>query len=343
MVSHERPRRGPARHELHHRRFGLHEVSASRSTRGSSAGSRHACGRLPPPRDWRSGRDSAAGSGSRYRRGRATSPEAAAATWRARGRPRANTRELTGSGAKQTSFDRDDVADIALPEGLETIVAELLALDVDLQPSVAILQVQERGLSEVSHADDAPGDHALAASPSRVARRRSLPTASAARRSWPTARNRWDRARRQTRAEPRASAVARQADHWRNRASMRVLTEGCQAVNAVTQVRVAYSRRAARPTATHGTSTLAAAVAQPRSRSRDEGASRHVLGPPVVSVHQVRFLPPALRACRSAPSSRDRPLPPEMRCRSRFARSTNGSSQSAPLPPRGDDARCCHS
>ena len=52
--------------------------------------------------------------------------------------------------------------------------------------------------------------------------------------------------------------------------------------------------------------SMVVAIAPPRTRSRDEGPSRRVLGPPVVSVQEVRFLPADLRARRSGPSSRDR-------------------------------------
>ncbi len=70
-----------------------------------------------------------------------------------------------------------------------------------------------------------------------------------------------------------------------------------------------YSQHAARPEVPFRRGRIVAAPAPRRAQSRDEGPSRHVLGPPVVSVQGVRFLPAALRACRSGPSSRDCPHP----------------------------------
>jgi len=84
----------------------------------------------------------------------------------------------------------------------------------------------------------------------------------------------------------------------------------------------------------------------PRSvpQSRDKGPSRRVLGPPVVSVQEVRFLPAALRARRDEPSSRDCPRPSENKeCRVAALLVTRGFSNPARLPSRGDDCRLLRS
>ncbi len=69
-------------------------------------------------------------------------------------------RELAGARAKQLPFDRDDVADVGVAVRFEA-VPEIVALDVDLQATPAVLQIEERGLSEVAQADHASPDTGL--------------------------------------------------------------------------------------------------------------------------------------------------------------------------------------
>src|SRR5262249_4767349 len=63
--------------------------------------------------------------------------------------------QLPGLGAEQPTLDCNDISDIGLTVRFEGTFAELVALDVDLQAPGAILQIEERGLSEVACADDA--------------------------------------------------------------------------------------------------------------------------------------------------------------------------------------------
>ena len=66
--------------------------------------------------------------------------------------------ELTLVRAERFALHGNDVADVGLAVAFEAVVAELLALDVDLDAPGAILEVEKCSFAEVAHADDAPGD-----------------------------------------------------------------------------------------------------------------------------------------------------------------------------------------
>ena len=66
--------------------------------------------------------------------------------------------EFAGAGAKQISADSDVIAQVEELVKLESLFADRIFLDVDLQPLSILLQVREAGLSHQADGHDAPGD-----------------------------------------------------------------------------------------------------------------------------------------------------------------------------------------
>ena len=66
--------------------------------------------------------------------------------------------QLVGLGAERAAADAGEVADVHQLEEGERVLADDVALDVGLDAVGAILEVEEGGLAEIAHRDDAPGD-----------------------------------------------------------------------------------------------------------------------------------------------------------------------------------------
>ena len=80
--------------------------------------------------------------------------------------------QLVGLGAERRADDADEVAEVGLLEAREGVLADRVALHVDLQPAVAIVQMEKRGLAEVALGDDAPGEaHRSAGAPASCSAR----------------------------------------------------------------------------------------------------------------------------------------------------------------------------
>ncbi len=65
--------------------------------------------------------------------------------------------EFAGAGAEQVSADADVVAEVEQFVEFESLVADGVFLDVDLQPLAALLQVGEPGLAHKANRHDASG------------------------------------------------------------------------------------------------------------------------------------------------------------------------------------------
>ena len=66
--------------------------------------------------------------------------------------------ELTGLGAKGGAAGADDIADIKPLEEIEGLLADVVAADVDLGTTAAVLHLNKGGLAEVAAGHDPPGD-----------------------------------------------------------------------------------------------------------------------------------------------------------------------------------------
>ena len=81
--------------------------------------------------------------------------------------------QFAGAGAEQISADADVVAEVEQFVQLESLVADRIFLDVDLQSLAALLQVGEPGLAHEADRHDASGDADIHARWLRVPRRSS--------------------------------------------------------------------------------------------------------------------------------------------------------------------------
>ena len=87
--------------------------------------------------------------------------------------------EFAGAGAEQISADADVVAEVEQFVELESLVADGIFLDVDLQPLAALLEVGESGLAHEADRHDASGDADISEprrAPARVPRQSSACT-----------------------------------------------------------------------------------------------------------------------------------------------------------------------
>ncbi len=66
-------------------------------------------------------------------------------------------REFSGFGAKRRAAHPDDVADIQLAEDLERFFTDGIAGDINLQPAMAVLQLDESCLAEIAPGHNAAG------------------------------------------------------------------------------------------------------------------------------------------------------------------------------------------
>ena len=79
--------------------------------------------------------------------------------------------EFAGAGAEQVSADADVVAEVEQFVEFESLVADCIFLDVNLQLLAALLQVSESGFAHEANGHDASGDAHVDCATVRVLRR----------------------------------------------------------------------------------------------------------------------------------------------------------------------------